>query len=100
VNGGGLGNPCGAVVEDESGQEVEAVGEIGREGVYAGSRNECFGCDAGRVPNLVDVHIGNVTAVVCFVECEAVWNVGWCLDLHHCKDSRVVMAANRCMLYT
>jgi hypothetical protein len=56
--------------------------------------------DAGRVPDLIDVDIGNITAVVGFVEGMAVWNVSWCFYLHHCKDGGVVMAVNRGMFNT
>jgi hypothetical protein len=56
--------------------------------------------DARRIPDFIDINIGDITGVVGFVEGEAVRDVSWCLHLHHCKDGGVVMAANRGVLNT
>jgi hypothetical protein len=52
------------------------------------------------VPNLVDEDIGDIAAVVGFVERKPVWDVGWCFHLDHGEDRRVVVATERRVLDT
>jgi hypothetical protein len=52
------------------------------------------------VPYLIDVDIGDIAAVVGFVEGNAVWNMGGGFYLDHGKDRRVVVAAQRGVFYT
>jgi hypothetical protein len=52
------------------------------------------------IPYLIDVDIGDIAAVVGFVEGYAVWNMGGGFYLDHGKDCRVVMAAQRGVFHT
>jgi hypothetical protein len=52
------------------------------------------------VPDLIDEDIGDVAAVVSFMEREPVWDVGGCLHLDHGEDRRVVVTTERRMFDT